>query len=181
NEDIDNITEYGAYAQGSAKLTNQWEVLGALRGDVHDQIDGTFLSPRVPLIFKPTANQNLRATYNRAFNTPQNFSFFLDLVQVRNPSGLPFDVRAMGNPPKEGWQFNRTCASGLGSFCMRSAFVPSSINGGPMIPAQAGLGLPGLLTANRNPVITGISTALQGGGVPAPQATAIATGIVNDL
>jgi iron complex outermembrane receptor protein len=181
NEDIDNITEYGAYAQGSAKVSEQFELLGALRGDRHDQIEGTFMSPRVALVFKPTANQNLRVTYNRAFNTPQNFSFFLDLINVRNPGGLPFDVRAMGNPPKEGWHFNRSCAGALANLCMRSAFVPTSLNGGPMIAAQASLGLPGLMTAQRTTLITGISTALQGGGVPAPQAGALATAIVDDL
>jgi outer membrane receptor for ferrienterochelin and colicins len=181
NEDIDNVTEYGGYVQGAAKLTNRFELLGALRADQHDQIEGTFLSPRAALIFKPVENQNLRVTYNRAFNTPQNFSFFLDLLAARNPSGLPFNVRAMGNPPKEGWQFNRTCTGAIGNFCMRSAFVPSSLNGAPMIPALAGLGLPGLITGQQASITTSLSNAMQAGGVPAANANALATAIVNDL
>ncbi len=181
NEDIDNITEYGAYLQSSAKLTNKFEVLGAIRADQHDQIEGTFVSPRAALIFKPVENQNLRVTYNRAFNTPQNFSFFLDLLASRNPGGLPFNVRAMGNPPKEGWQFNRTCTGAIGNFCMRSAFVPSSLNGAPMIPALAGLGLPGLITGQQTSITTSLSNALIAGGVPPANAAALATAIVNDL
>lgn len=182
NEDIDNILEYGFYAQGSARLTDKVEFLSALRADQHDQIDGTFLSPRVALIFKPVETQNLRLTYNRAFNTPQNFSFFLDLLASRNPSGLPFNVRAMGNPPKEGWQFNRTCTGAIGNFCMRSAFVPTSMgDGAAMIPAQASLGLPGLMTAQRTVLITTLSGQLQAGGLPPANATALATAIVDDL
>ena len=181
NEDDDNMAEAGVYAQGSAKLSERVDLLGAVRADQHNLIEGTFLSPRVALLFQPARDQNLRLTYNRAFNTPQNFSFFLDLVASRNPGGLPFNVRAVGNPPKDGWQFNRTCTTGTGSFCMRSAFVPTSLNGAPMIPAMAGLGLPGLMTGQRTPLITGLSTQLQAGGVPAGNATAIATAIVDDL
>jgi outer membrane receptor for ferrienterochelin and colicins len=181
NEDDDNMAEAGVYAQGSAKLTERVDLLGAVRADQHNLIEGTFVSPRVALLFQPARDQNLRLTYNRAFNTPQNFSFFLDLVASRNPGGLPFNVRAVGNPPKDGWQFNRTCTTGTGSFCMRSAFVPSSLNGAPMIPAMAGLGLPGLMTGQRTPLINGLSAQLQAGGVPAGNANAIATAIVDDL
>ena len=181
NEDIDDMQEAGVYAQGSAKLSERVDLLGAIRADQHNQIEGLFLSPRVALLFKPARDQNLRLTYNRAFNTPQNFSFFLDLVAARNPGGLPFNVRAVGNPPKDGWQFNRSCATGTGSFCMRSAFVPSSLNGAPMIPALAGLGLPGLMTGQRTPLINGLSAQLQAGGVPPANATALATAIVDDL
>ena len=181
NEDIDNVTEYGVYTQASARVTNRIELLGALRADQHDQIDGTFLSPRAALILKPVENQNLRLTYNRAFNTPQNFSFFLDLLAARNPSGLPFNVRAMGNPPKEGWQFNRSCTGAIGNFCMRSAFVPTSLNGGAMIPAQASLGLPGLMTAQRTTLIAALSGQFQSGGLSPAQSTGLATAIVDDL
>lgn len=181
NEDIDEMQEFGAYVQGTAKLAERVDLLGAIRADRHELLEGTFMSPRAALIFKPTANQNLRATYNRAFNTPQNFSFFLDLVATRNPGGLPFNVRAMGNPPKEGWQFNRTCTTAVGSFCMRSAFVPSSLNGGPMVDAHAALGLPGLMTAQRTTLIAGLSAQLQAGGVPPANASALATAIVDDL
>lgn len=181
NEDIDNMTEYGVYAQASVGLTSRFDLLGAIRADQHELIEGTFISPRAALLFKPSETQNIRATYNRAFNTPQNFSFFLDLLAARNPGGLPFNVRAMGNPPKEGWSFNRTCTGAPGNLCMRSAFVPSSLNGGTMIPAHAALGLPGLMTAQRPALIAGISTALTPSGLSQAQRDALATAIVDDL
>ena len=183
NEDIDDVMENGVYVQGKATLNSSFELLAALRADQHDQIDGTFLSPRAGLIFKPNETQNVRLTYNRAFNTPANFSFFLDLLAARNPSGLPFNIRAMGNPPEEGWKFNRSCGgSGApGNFCMRSAFVPTSLNGAPMIPANAGLGLPGLITGQQAGIQANLSAALQAGGLSAAQAGQIATAIVNDL
>ena len=183
NEDIDNMTEYGAYAQGSVRLNERFDLLGAVRADQHELIEGTFISPRAALIFKPSATQNLRATYNRAFNTPQNFSFFLDLVALRRPAGptLPFDVRAMGNPPNDGWRFNRACTGAPGNLCMRSLFVPSSLNGGTMIPAHAALGLPGLMTAQRPLLISNISTALTPTGLSQSQRDGIATAIVDDL
>lgn len=181
NEDIDDVMENGVYVQGQASLTSRFELLGAVRADQHDQIDGTFLSPRAALVFKPSPSQNLRLTYNRAFNTPANFSFFLDLLALRNPSGLPFNVRAMGNPPKEGWKFNRSCTGAVGNFCMRSGFVPSSLNGAPMIPAAAGLGLPGLVFGQQTTIRTNLSTALQGGGLSAGQADAVAQAIVTEL
>jgi outer membrane receptor for ferrienterochelin and colicins len=182
NEDIDDMQEFGVYLQNSAQLTSRVDLMTAVRADQHKLIDGTFFSPRVAILFKPVENQSLRATFNRAFNTPQNFSFFLDLLAARNPGGLPINVRAMGNPPKDGWQFNRSCTGFVGSFCMRSAFVPASTAaGGAMIPAAAGLGLPGLMTGQRTSLIAGISAALQAGGVPPANANALATGIVDDL
>lgn len=181
NEDVDDMTEMGAYAQSTIRLHPKLDLLGAFRVDRHELIDGAFTSPRAALTFKPSATQSARVTYNRAFNTPQNFSFFLDLIQARNPSGLPFNIRALGNPPKKGWKFDRSCATGAGGLCMRSAFVPTSNNGGAMIPAQAGLGLPGLVFGQRNALITGIQAQLQAGGMSAAQANAAATGIVNEL
>ena len=103
NEDIDDITEIGGYVQYTGRLTNRFEVVGALRADRNDQVEGTQISPRAALVFKPSETQNFRFTYNRAFNTPQNFSFFLDLINSRNIGGSGYDLRAQGNPPKEGW------------------------------------------------------------------------------
>ena len=75
-------------------------------------------------MFKPTESQNFRFTYNRAYSTPANFSFFLDLIQAHNAGGLPYDVRAMGVPPEGGWDYRRSCSASLaGGLCMRSPFV----------------------------------------------------------
>ena len=124
NEDDDNVTEYGGYVHSLTRLNPQWELTAALRADRNSRLDGTFFSPRAALVFKPTESQNFRFTYNRAYSTPANFSFFLDLIQAHNVSGLPYDVRAMGVPPEGGWDYRRSCSASLaGGLCMRSPFV----------------------------------------------------------
>jgi outer membrane receptor for ferrienterochelin and colicins len=165
NENLDNVTEYGGYVQGKHKLTSRWDFLAALRVDRNNVIDGNLLSPRAALTYKVASNQTMRFTFNRSFNTPANFSFFLDLPSVtdaagfrRNQSLQPFnlptyDVIATGNRPKVGMNFDRSCAanSGFGSFCMRSPFIN---NGGTVVGASAATALPAFV-AFRQPVFTG--------------------------
>ncbi len=174
NEAVDNVTEYGGYIQGKTALSSRWDFLAALRVDKNNVIDGQFVSPRAALTFKAAENQSLRFTFNRSFNTPANFSFFLDLPSVvdaagfrRNASLTPFnlptyDVIATGNRPKVGMGFDRSCTgtSGFGSFCMRSPFIN---NGGTVVPASAATALPAFV-AFRQPVFTG---ALAQGYTPA--------------
>jgi outer membrane receptor for ferrienterochelin and colicins len=174
NEAVDNVTEYGGYIQGKTALSSRWDFLAALRVDKNNVIKGEFVSPRAALTFKAAENQSLRFTFNRSFNTPANFSFFLDLPSVtdaagfrRTPSLTPFnlptyDVIATGNRPKVGMGFDRSCGStsGFGSFCMRSPFIN---NGGTVVGASAATALPAFV-AFRQPVFTG---ALAQGYAPA--------------
>jgi iron complex outermembrane receptor protein len=179
NEDVDNVTEYGAYIQSSTKPTKQIELLLAARGDGNNVIEGKFFSPRAALIFKPTENQNLRFTYNRAFSTPANFSFFLDLIQSPNIGGSGFDLYARGNPPKTGFQFNRTCSSNsaFGAYCMKSAYASQ----GAFVGASAAAAFPGAITALSSRLQPGIAGALQQAGLPAAVAAQLATGAVQFL
>jgi len=177
NEENDDITEYGGYVQYTGRLTDKFEVVGALRGDKNDQIEGTQVSPRAALIFKPSETQNLRVTYNRAFSTPQNFSFFLDLINTRNIGGSGFDVRAQGNPPKEGWQFSRGCSqAAFGGICMKSRLA----GGGSFVDATASSTFRGFFTAQRAAIQAGLQQAL-GAVLPAAQAAAIAADLANYL
>lgn len=149
NEALDEVTEVGAYVQSTTRLTTKFDLLGAVRVDRNSVIDGSQFSPRAALVFKPTPNHNVRATYNRAFQTPANFAFFLDLIRSRVP-GTPYQIRAVGNPPKEGFQFNRSCNTAIaGGLCMRSPFLPNQ--GAPVAAggASAYQAFVGLLTANR--------------------------------
>lgn len=179
NEDDDNVTEYGAYLQSSTKPNKHLELLLAARGDANNVIKGQFFSPRAALILKPTETQNIRLTYNRAFSTPANFSFFLDLIQSPNVGGSGFDVVARGNPPKEGFQFNRSCATGsaFGSYCMKSAFS----GGGQFVATSAASAFPGAIQALASRLTPGIAGALQQAGLPAAVATQLATGAVQFL
>lgn len=178
NEDVDNMTEYGGYIQSSTKPVKQLELLAAARIDGNNVIEGRFFSPRAALIIKPTETQNIRFTYNRSFNTPANFSFFLDLIQSPNAGGSGFDVKARGNPPKEGWQFNRSCASGsaFGSYCMRSVYA----SGGNFTGASAAAAFPGAVNALASRLVPGIAQALSA-SFPAAVAQQLAAGAVQFL
>lgn len=182
NEDHDNVTEYGAYLQSSSKPTTKTEVLLAARGDGNNVIAGKFFSPRAALIFKPTETQNIRATYNRSFSTPANFSFFLDLINAPNIGGSGYDLKALGNPPKQGFTFKTGCAgSAIADYCMKSALV----NGGAYSPISAAAAYPTLIAANATALTTGIgatlTTQLAAAGITPAQATALAQGIVGAL
>ncbi len=179
NENVDNVTEYGAYIQSSTKPTKQFEILLAARGDANSVINGQFFSPRAALIFKPTENQNVRVTYNRAFSTPANFSFFLDLIQSPNIGGSGFDLIARGNPPKQGLQFNRSCANNnaFGNYCMKSAFTGQ----GGFVSTSAASAFPGAVRALAPRLTPGIAGALQQAGLPAAVAGQLAAGAVQFL
>ncbi len=165
NEAVDDVSEYGAYVQGKTRLSSRWDFLAALRVDGNTVISGQFVSPRAALTYKAADNQSLRFTFNRSFNTPANFSFFLDLPSVtdaagfrRTPSLAPFtlptyDVIATGNRPKVGMGFDRSCTgtSGFGNFCMRSPFINK---GGTVVPASAASTLPSFVSF-RQPVFAG--------------------------
>lgn len=179
NEDVDNVTEYGAYVQSSTKPVDKVELLLAARADANSVIAGQFFSPRAALIFKPSENQNIRFTFNRAFSTPGNFSFFLDLIQTPNAGGSGFDVRALGNPPKEGHQFNRSCGTGsaFGSYCMKSQYASQ----GAFVGASAATAFPGAIRALAPRLTPGIAGALQQAGIPAAVASNLAAGAVQFL
>lgn len=179
NEDVDNVTEYGAYIQSSTKPIKQLELLLAARGDANSVIAGQFFSPRAALIVKPSANQNIRFTFNRAFSTPGNFSFFLDLIQSPNVGGSGFDVVARGNPPKQGFQFNRSCGTGsaFGQYCMKSAYASQ----GAFVGASAAAAFPGAIQALAPRLTPGIAGALQQAGLPANIAASLAAGAVQFL
>lgn len=178
NEDVDDMTEYGGYIQSSTKPVKQLELLAAARLDGNNLIDGRFFSPRAAIIFKPTETQNIRVTYNRSFNTPANFSFFLDLIQSPNVGGSGFDVKARGNPPKEGWQFNRSCgsSSAFGGYCMRSVYAGA----GNFVGTSAAAAFPGAINALSSRLVPGIAQALSA-NFPAAVAQQLAAGAVQFL
>jgi len=179
NENVDNMTEYGAYIQSSTKPIKQIELLLAARGDGNNVINGKFFSPRAALLIKPTENQNIRFTFNRAFSTPANFSFFLDLISSPNVGGSGFDLVARGNPPKNGFQFNRSCTSNnaFENFCMKSAFTGA----GGYVSTSAASAFPGAVQALASRLTPGIAGALQQAGLPATVAAQLAAGATTFL
>ena len=135
NEDDDKIDEYGGYLQSETVLTDQLDLVLALRYDYHNRLEDLEASPRAALVFKPAETQTLRLTYNKAFSTPTTNDLYLDLVSVRDAFGIGaafgpslgfspnIDVRAQGTYQKgaSGFTFRRG-ADGRPLF--RSPFAP---------------------------------------------------------
>lgn len=176
NEGIDDVREVGGYIQSTTNLTPKWDFLAALRLDNNDQIEGNAFSPRAALIFKPSETQNFRVTYNRAFSTPANFTMFLDLIQARNVGGTPYSVRALGNPPKQGWEFRRDCDDNVsGGLCMRSIFTGQP---NAWVPASAAAAYQGAIAANAQTIAGGLAPQIAAGLQVSPQ---VAAGVANQL
>jgi outer membrane receptor for ferrienterochelin and colicins len=130
NEGV-TVNEIGGYVQSRTRLGSRVDALVAGRVDSHDYINETVFSPRAALIVRPSPAQNVRLTYNRAFDTPTSNNLFLDL-EVSNLIPGVMSVRAAG-VPADGFAFRRDCAGGIGNLCMRSGFAPQA----GFIPANA--------------------------------------------
>ncbi|MBK6609610.1 MAG: TonB-dependent receptor [Sphingobacteriales bacterium] len=109
NEDDDDITEIGAYAQADYAVTSKLNLIAALRVDKHNFVEDVFLSPRAAVVFKPNTNNTLRATYNRAFSSPSALNTSLDILSGRLPTGI--GVRAVGN--RNGFTYDRNAEGTL--------------------------------------------------------------------
>jgi iron complex outermembrane receptor protein len=164
NESRDNINEYGGYVQTTTSLVPKLDFLAAARVDGNSRILGNQFSPRAALIFRPDSNNTFRLTFNRAYSSPASYSFFLDQFSGQTPApGMP--VQILGNPPKEGWSFARTCTGGAGGgLCMRSPYIP-----GTLAPASAAAAYPGFAAALTS-IVQGLPvSSFKGGGEAARQ------------
>jgi iron complex outermembrane receptor protein len=106
NEENDNTTEYGAYAQSTTSFSTKFDLTVALRGDYNDVNEKFRLSPRAALVFKATPAHSVRATYNLAFSSPGTNSNFLDIVARSPDAQLPFLVRGRGASQGFTWERN---------------------------------------------------------------------------
>ena len=191
NEDRDNIDEFGLYLQSETNLTDQLEVVLAGRIDKHNHIDNPVFSPRAALVVKPSMENTLRFTYNRAFDTPSTSNLFLDRVGIKDVYGLgalgqTIDLRAQGTAG--GFTF-RHSENGLPMF--RSAFAPlaglSTDHYFPMHDPQATNlmwqvargAILAVLAPQLEPLATGIFTEQL--GLPPDQASAVAKQLVADF
>jgi iron complex outermembrane receptor protein len=164
NEDSDNTTEIGGYAHATWAVSARVEAIGALRVDHHTALNDVALSPRLALVYKPAPTQALRASYNRAFTSPDANDLFLDIVadEFGIPGVFSYAIRGTG-VPKDGFHFRRDCD---GRMCMRSPFA----RGGPSqyLPADATLLWPALVAYAQ-------SEGIDLSGIPAPDASQVGT------
>ncbi len=81
---------YSAYGQVEYKLVPQVRVVGALRFDDGDLIEGQ-VSPKGAVVYSPTENHSFRFSVNRAFQTPNYSEFFLQ-VPVAPPTARTLET-----------------------------------------------------------------------------------------
>ncbi|MFQ5772230.1 MAG: TonB-dependent receptor domain-containing protein, partial [bacterium] len=86
-EDEDDLNEFGAYLQSDTELSSKLKFVAAARIDKHNRIEDLTFSPRMALVFKPTATDHFRLTYNRAFSTPRTSQLFGDIISGNDKFG----------------------------------------------------------------------------------------------
>lgn len=116
----DALYQAGAYIQADYDPLKWLKLVGALRLDYNSIINNVSYSPRVAVVFKPKPGQNIRLTFNRAFDSPASLEQFLDLANGQIPNGI--SVRGIGNPYGYKYQYD---ASG------NVQFITAPYNGGP--------------------------------------------------
>ena len=109
HEEDDTVTEFGGYVQYDGRFSDKWNFVAAARLDDNSSLENLVFSPRAALVFKPTPERSIRASYNRAFSTPNTLNLFLDISAQPLPLGGPFsyDIRAQGTS-LDGFTFNRS-------------------------------------------------------------------------
>ena len=82
--------EIGVYGQDEI-FVGQWRFVLGGRVDKFGNIDGPVFSPRLAVIFRPTDDQSVRLSFNRAFRSPSTINNYLDMALI-----TPADLRALG-------------------------------------------------------------------------------------
>lgn len=83
--------EFGAYVQDEFFI-DKFRLAAGVRADKFGNLDDVVWSPRVSVMFKPTPDHSIRASYNRAFRSPSVINNFLD-QDISNPD--PVDLRGL--------------------------------------------------------------------------------------
>jgi len=114
----DSRDEGGGYIQDEIFLGKYVRWLVGARVDKFDIIDNAQFSPRTTLMLKPSADQTVRVSYNRAYRAPSVINDYLDTTIINQ---LPL---ASINP----------ALSGVYNFPVRA--VGSKVGLPPLVPAQ---------------------------------------------
>ena len=87
---------YSAYAQLEYAVFPRVRIIGATRYDRSDLFDAE-LSPKAAIVFSPTPRQAVRLSVNRAFLTPSQIEFFLN-IQPAVQNLLPLETALRASP-----------------------------------------------------------------------------------
>jgi outer membrane receptor protein involved in Fe transport len=88
--------EGGGYIQDELIVNDHMRIVAGGRVDKFSSIDHAVFSPRVAVVFKPTTDQSIRVSYNRAYRAPSMVNNHLDTV-VATPLPLGLVNPAFGN------------------------------------------------------------------------------------
>jgi iron complex outermembrane receptor protein len=104
----DSRTEGGFYIQDDIFLHERLRFVLGGRVDGFSNLDGAVFSPRTALMIKPSVNQTIRVSYNRAYRAPSVVNEYLDTTILQEADLSPlagpafkryiFPVEAVGNP-----------------------------------------------------------------------------------
>jgi iron complex outermembrane receptor protein len=106
----DDRNEGGAYLQDEIFLSDRFRWVVGGRLDMFSSIDNAVFSPRTTFMYKPSPNQTVRVSFNRAFRAPSFINNNLDVVLLNQAnlsaispalSAFVFPFRAVGNPDLE--------------------------------------------------------------------------------
>ena len=124
NDDDDQVTEFGGYAQALFKPTPKLDITGALRLDYNNIFEETEFSPRLALVYKVNPLHSLRATYNRAVTLPGNNSLNLDLEVG---AFGPITVRGRGSRDGFSWIRNSDFTALAGTDLVARSLSPATL------------------------------------------------------
>ncbi|MFT5883581.1 MAG: outer membrane receptor for ferrienterochelin and colicins [Arcticibacterium sp.] len=96
NEDDDDFTILGAYAQGKFGLAEKLDLVLAGRYDQFNFLNEGAFSPRAALVYKAHKNHTFRASYNKSVAPPTALILNIDFPVAAPVPGL-FDVWLKGN------------------------------------------------------------------------------------
>jgi outer membrane receptor protein involved in Fe transport len=106
----DNRNEGGAYVQDEIFLADRFRWVVGGRLDKFSSIDNAVFSPRTTLMYKPSLNQTVRLSFNRAFRAPSFINNNLEVTLLNQAdlraispalSAFVFPFQAVGNPDLE--------------------------------------------------------------------------------
>ena len=92
-----NRNELGAYLQEEF-FVRRFRLAAGARVDKFGNLDHVAFSPRVSVMFKPTRDQSIRASYNRAFRSPSVINNYMD-QRISNPQATDLRPLAAFLPP----------------------------------------------------------------------------------
>ncbi len=166
NEDDDDFGISGIYLQGKFALGDKLDLVLAGRGDRFNFTDESAFSPRAVMVYKPSPKHTFRFGFNRAVASPSQLQVNIDFPVAGTPT--PFDVWLVGNKNEQ--TFNNPVIDINNALPFPD--LPVGTPGWPNAYTYGAVAQPTLAA-----LIPGIAAQLQGGGVPADQAAAIAGAI----